>query len=132
MRRRAKARLVGEILVTYFLTRWRMRRGALPTVVAGLRDVDATAVGPPLSPAQRLRLGRAVMRTLARLPSDSRCLVRSLVLLRLLARRGVAAVLVIAARPGDPDRLDAHAWVEVEGQPVLPPAAADYGRLVTL
>jgi hypothetical protein len=39
---------------------------------------------------------------------------------------------VIAARPGEADDLTAHAWVEVGGQPVLPPADADYGRLVTL
>jgi hypothetical protein len=55
-----------------------------------------------------------------------------LVLLRLLARRGVAGSLVIAARPESEDAFEAHAWVEVAGRPVLRTASPEYGRLVTL
>ena len=41
-------------------------------------------------------LGRAVTRTLALLPTDSRCSLASLVLSRLLERRGIDARLVVA------------------------------------
>ena len=76
------------------------------------------------------RLGNAVVRTLALVPGDTRCLRRSLVVVRLLARRGISGRLVIAAR-ADPDFL-AHAWVEHCGEPVLAPADSTFGRLVEL
>jgi hypothetical protein len=63
-------------------------------------------------------------------PGDTRCLARSLVLTRLLARRGIPAKLVIGAR-GGPDFL-AHAWVEHSGEPVLSPGDGSFGRLVEL
>jgi Transglutaminase-like superfamily len=50
-------------------------------------------------------------------PGADTCLVRSLALLAVLRRHGIAAELrlgVAASRP----RLDAHAWVEVNGAPV--------------
>jgi hypothetical protein len=50
-------------------------------------------------------------------PGGASCLVRSLALLALLRRAGVAAELRIGignTRPG----LEAHAWVEVDGRPV--------------
>jgi hypothetical protein len=80
--------------------------------------------------AEAARLGRAVVRTLRLVPGDTRCLRRSLVLIQLLAKRGIPARLVIAART-DPDFL-AHAWVEYDGEPVLSPAGDSYGRLVEL
>ena len=46
-----------------------------------------------------VRLGRAVTRTLPLLPSDSRCLMRSLVLTSVLARRGLPSTVVIASGP---------------------------------
>lgn len=131
MTRTAKTRLAVEIVTSYLATRWYLRRGALPGVVAQLRDV-ARVPASPLDGDDAPRLGRAVGRTLSHLPGDSRCLVRSLVLLRLLARRGVAGSLVIAASPGAAKGLEAHAWVEVAGLPVLPPGSPNYGRLVTL
>ena len=76
------------------------------------------------------RLGDAVMRTLALLPGDTRCLVRSLVLTRLLARRGIPAKLVIGARTA-PSFL-AHAWVEYDHSPVLPPGDGSFGRLTEI
>lgn len=132
MTRRAKLWLGAEILLTYLSTRWYLRQGALPGVVARLRQAEPVRLGRPLSAEHGARLGRAVGRTLSLLRLDSRCLLRSLVLVRLLARRGQPADLVIAARPGEAEGFDAHAWVEVAGRPVLPPAASPYGRLVTL
>jgi Transglutaminase-like superfamily len=63
-------------------------------------------------------------------PGDTRCLARSLVLTRLLARRGIPAKLVIGIR-ADPEFL-AHAWVECEGKPVLSPGDGSFARLVEL
>jgi hypothetical protein len=129
VRRLAKARLALEIVGSYAHARWLMRRRSLPATVSLLRaDADAATNGT----REARRLARAVVRTLAPLPVDSRCLMRSLVLLRVLARRGVSGALVIAVRPGERDELDAHAWVEVADEPLLAPAGPDHGRLLTL
>ena len=87
-------------------------------------------VGPQARVAEARRLGRAVIRTLDPLPGDTRCLVRSLVLTRLLARRGIASTLVIGARttPG----FLAHAWVEHRGVAVLDPGGGQFARLTEL
>ncbi len=128
--------LGGEVLVTYCQVRWWMRGQRIEDVVARLRR----GRGPGPSPgtqevsgdpvAQRLgalRLGRAVSRTARLLPTDSRCLVQSLVLTRLLGRRGMPSSLVIGVM-SEP-RFAAHAWVEHDGAPVLSPGAG-YERLV--
>ncbi len=131
-----KLRLSGEVLVTYCQVRWWMRGQRIEDVVAKLREGHRR--GPSPAPddlsddpvAQRLgalRLGRAVSRTVRLLPTDSRCLVRSLVLTRLLGRRGVPSSLVIGVM-SEP-QFAAHAWVEHAGAPVLPPGTG-YERLV--
>ena len=56
--------------------------------------------------------------------------MRSLVLTEMLARRGIYAKVVIGVRP-DPS-FGAHAWVEVDGQPLLPTEEATYHRLVEI
>ena len=105
-------------MATYAEVRWRMLRGDIRAVVETLRrDV---ADRHELSDARRMgiRLGRPVRRTLDPLPFDSRCLMSSLVLMRMLARRGVVCRLVIGVRPGD--AFTAHAWIEHAGLPLLP------------
>lgn len=84
----------------------------------------------PYSHAEAARLGKVVLRTLALLPTDTRCLVRSLVLTGLLARRGISSKIVIGVAPGAKFR--AHAWVEHAGYPVLPSGAGEYERLLEL
>jgi Transglutaminase-like superfamily len=71
-----------------------------------------------------------VRRALWMLPAHRGCLARSLVLVDLLQRRGVAATLVIGAR-ADPT-FRAHAWVEVAGEPLLSPGDYRGGRLAEL
>jgi Transglutaminase-like superfamily len=129
-----KVRLASEILTVYVRVLWLLRRDGLPGAIATLRGpphvgARRPAASDPLNDGRRL--GRAVVQTLAPLPRGSRCLTRSLVLLSLLARRGVPVDLVIAVHPRAHPSLDAHAWVEVAGSPLLAPAL-DYGRLVTL
>jgi hypothetical protein len=128
-----RVHLAAEIVAAYAQARRELRRAPITTVMARLRTqssaiAPATATHGTLEEARRL--GRAVARTLSLLPGDTRCLVRSLVLTRLLARRGIPAKLVIGARAA-PDFL-AHAWVEYAGDPVLSPGDGSFARLVEL
>jgi Transglutaminase-like superfamily len=124
--------LAGEILRCYLAARLALREGPIETTVARLRRPPAGVNAPRRVPAvaEAQRLARAVARTLAPLPGDTRCLVRSLVLIRVLARRGIPSTLVIGARSA-PGFL-AHAWVEHAGQPVLDPGDGQFARLVEL
>ncbi|MET0558975.1 MAG: lasso peptide biosynthesis B2 protein [Solirubrobacterales bacterium] len=129
-----RARLAAEIVAAYLLARREMRRAPIEQAVARLRDGSVASSGASSGEevAEARRVGRAVVRTLRFLPGDTRCLRRSLVTLRLLARRGIGVQLVIGAR-SDPDFL-AHAWVEYRGEPVLSPLDGDgtFGRLVEI
>jgi hypothetical protein len=126
-----RVRLAVEILAAYVQARRALSRAPIASVVAGLRSQSPPASqSTPSSLEEARRLGRAVTRLLAHVPGDTRCLARSLVLTRLLARRGIQAKLVIGART-KPEFL-AHAWVEHGGEPVLYPGDGSYGRLVEL
>lgn len=124
-----KAALGVEILNAYVHVRWWLRRGDLPRTVAAARAVR-TGSSVPEGPVLGTRLGHAVTRTLRVLPTDSRCLMQSLVLTRLLASRGVDSTLVIGVAV-DPE-FAAHAWVETEDIPLLPTNGSVYARLVRL
>jgi hypothetical protein len=128
-----RLRLVREILAAYAVARKATRRLKIDVAVRALRG---NALEDPGRGSERemlveaWRLGRAVERTLRLVPGDTRCLTRSLVLSRLLARRGIPAKLVIGASTQPSFR--AHAWVEQAGEPVLPPGDSSFGRLVEL
>jgi hypothetical protein len=126
----AKVALAAEILAAYGRARFLMARRAFPQALAELRDVPATKAAPADPVAGGRRLGRAVVRALRLLPTDSRCLVRSLVLTRVLARRGVASTLIIGVNPGD--ELEAHAWIEYAGAPLLDSGGQAFRRLAEL
>jgi Transglutaminase-like superfamily len=125
-------RLAVEIVAAYLRARRELRRTPIASVVATLRSESPLPQPTPTAAAlqEARRLGWAVARTLTLIPGDTRCLARSLVLTRLLARRGIPAKLVIGAQAA-PDFL-AHAWVECDGQPVLSPGDRSLGRLVEL
>ncbi|HTA13202.1 MAG TPA: lasso peptide biosynthesis B2 protein [Solirubrobacteraceae bacterium] len=127
-----RAALAVEILAAYVRARRELRRAPIAEVIDGLRDVPAEQAVPAGDAAlwEARRLGRAVTRLLRLVPGDTRCLARSLVLTRLLARRGIPAKLVIGARSA-PDFL-AHAWVEYGGEQVLSMGDGSFGRLVEL
>jgi Transglutaminase-like superfamily len=124
--------LAGEIALAYVQARRRLRREPIAMAVLKLRAGSRRTTDPTPMPAieRAARLGRAVVRMLSLLPGDTRCLVRSLVLTRLLARRGIPARLVIGART-TPAFL-AHAWVECDGVAVLDPGDGSFARLVEL
>lgn len=125
----AKARLAGEILIAYARVRRLLVRRDLSQTVTALRGRAGTAaIG--LDRGEAVRLTGAVVRVLRLLPTDSRCLVRSLVVLALLAERGTAVELVIGVLPGT--AFAAHAWVELDGTPLLEAGVAADRRLVEL
>jgi hypothetical protein len=127
-----RIRLAGEIVLAYGQARRALREAPIAAALSTLRSRDEPLVPEPATGRleEARQLGRAVSRTLAFLPGDTRCLTRSLVLTRLLTRRGIQAKVVIGARTA-PQFL-AHAWVEYEGQPVLFPGDGSFGRLVEL
>jgi hypothetical protein len=124
-----KIRLGGEIVRTYLVVRRRLRAEGLPRTLAMLREPLAEGLTP--ADGSALRLGRAVQRTLAVIPADTRCLSQSLVLLGLLARRRIAATLVIGVEDAG-GAFGAHAWVEIAGRPLLPPGTDAGKRFVEL
>ena len=94
--------LTVEILIAYAITRVLMPRRDIRALVSVSRREhgrlpieSAEALTDPWRVA--LRLGNAVDRVLSVLPTDSRCLVQSLVLTRLLSARGIPSKLVIGA-----------------------------------
>jgi hypothetical protein len=119
-----RLRLLVEILTLYLPSLLAMRRRQPITehLVAARSPRGPRLVVPA---AQRrevaVRLGGIVTQVLDRLPTDSRCLIRSVVLVRLLARRSIDARLVIGVTVDG--GFCAHAWVEYEDQPLLPVGA---------
>jgi hypothetical protein len=129
-----RARLVCEVLLTYCRVRWAIRRNDLPDALSQLRLEPILAPKRPEPRAAAYlasrRMAYVVVSVLRLLPTDSRCLMRSLVVTRLLSRRGLESSLIIGVTP-DPG-FAAHAWVEYDGKPVLPTYGAATSRLVEL
>ena len=129
-----RLRLTLEVVATYLRVRWLMRRDEPELVVRALRaQVSNSTPGVELERQNEVfvawRLARAMEKVLTRLPSDSRCLFSSLTLIGMLERRGIDQALLIAVRPRP---FAAHAWVEVEGEAVLPDADPGYERILEL
>lgn len=122
----AKLRLGLEILAAYGRAWWGMRRHELPTVVARVRAEHAHR-STPLPTAEKRHLAAVTMRLLSVLPTDSRCLARSLTYLSLLEHRGVSGTLVIGVQTQSGFR--AHAWVECDGIALLPSGSGEYEPL---
>jgi hypothetical protein len=121
--------LVTEVLITYVVVRRQVRRHDLPRAVAALRE-ERRPSSVALVAREPRALAVAAERVVARIPGDSRCLMRSLVVLAMLARRGVDARLILAARPTP--EFAAHAWVERDGDPLLPTRGFGDARLTEL
>jgi hypothetical protein len=125
----SKIGLALEILIAY-MAMWRaLGHSDVLRMAAKARDVRS---GPPASDSLEhqlaRRLGKAVGKVLRLLPTDSRCLIRSLVLVRILSRRAIPSTIVIGVRRSA--GFEAHAWVEHGGEAILP--AGEYTRLTEL
>lgn len=122
-----KISLVAEIIDAYVRVRWNLRRREFPQVLALIRAIEPARSGDGVGDE---RLARGVRRTLRLLPGDSRCLTQSLVLTRLLARRGRTSRLVIGVSPGE--AFGAHAWIERDDVALLPSHGRCFERLAEL
>ncbi len=104
------------------------------TVVRRCLDrVGSRTAEPRMSGRPRHRVHRivwAVRAAAARIPAAT-CLVEALAADTLLRRHGHSSSLKIGVRPGRLVPLDAHAWVECGGTPVIgaTPQLAEYYRL---
>ena len=119
--------------MVYCRVRLRLLREQFPIALADVRGTGKRAWPSSESAVTYLRaarLARAVQRTLRLLPADARCLMQSLVLTGLLARRGIDTKLLIGVHPGD--EFEAHAWVEYSGRPLLPDSQGIYQVLAEL
>ena len=121
------------MLATYVRTQRLLRRDGLPAAIEWTRNVRPVAPAPQheITPAAYgVGLGKFVARALLPLPSDTRCLARSLVLTGMLARRGIPTSLVIGVAPNE--KFEAHAWVEFGDRALLPTGRGTYERLIEL
>jgi hypothetical protein len=128
-----KALLAVEIVAEYGRARWWLGRRGLPAALEALRGrPPGESIRSDAGERRRaLRLAGIVTRTLAAVPAvQASCLMRSLVLTGMLARRGVGTSLIVAVRGAED--FGAHAWIEWAGQPLLPPAENRYERLAAL
>jgi len=121
-----RLRIAIEVLANY-VPLWRAVRtddlaGMAATARAGVRAIPT----PPDRHAETAaRIGEMVQRVMRLLPTDKRCLITSLVTLRVLSNRTIEGKLVIGVRTGE--TFSAHAWVEHDAHPILP--SGNYVRL---
>ncbi len=110
-----RLRLALRVWRWFAFVRLGLARHPLPELVASL--------GRPPRPARDRhpvgRLSRAVDRSLGVAGGQATCLVRALVLYRLLREQGDPAQVVIGLPPR-PEGPRAHAWVELQGLDVGP------------
>lgn len=142
-----KLMLAVEIATTYLQARWWLQRMEITetvalarlagshgvATVAGKTRSDYEVPGPDHSRAAAqlgIRLGIVIQRIFRLLPGDTRCLTRSVVLMRMLARRQIDTTLIIGVRAAP--TFGAHAWIEHDGRPLLEPIEADGQRMVEL
>lgn len=115
-----RLKLIVEILAAYGPCLLALRGNDLHHMLAEARGAESRPKVPSeeTTAVEAVSLGTIVRRVLAVLPTERRCLIRSLVLVRLLERRGLQNTLVIGV--DNVDRFAAHAWVEHDGIRVLP------------
>ena len=95
-----------------------LRAFGLPRTLAWAVASRPTGQINDLSVPTQASVGRLVNIAARYGPIRAACLVRSLVLIRILSGRNVTGALQIGVRKGSFTQLDAHAWVDYEGIPV--------------
>ena len=97
--------------------------------IEGLLGSTDVAVGKALSPVDAATQARSTARIVAFAsrygPYRANCLPTSLVLRRYLLRQGIQANLRVGVRKAIDGSLDAHAWVEHAGEPLINRADID-------
>ena len=109
---------------TWLVVRLRIGRTPLPDLVEQMRGPSRMSL--PWSPQRAVA---NVARLLRVRDAGARCIVASLVGIRMLSRMGWGAELVIGL-PSNPVDHSAHAWLEVDGQDIgPPPGGAGYAEI---
>lgn len=126
--RSRRVALALEVLRAYATVRVVVRRGPITQTVATLRRTNTP--DRPDDPALGRHLAWATVKTISLLPADSRCLMRALVLTRVMARRGLRSEFVLSASTAS--SFEAHAWIEHAGAPLLEPGGDDHQALLRL
>lgn len=103
-----------QVWVLAVIAWWRMKRVPLPDLVVSWSS--EAAVSDTRRPQD---LSRIVDRVLTVGGWQPRCIVRAMVLYRLVAQRGYEPALVIGL-PKEPRSKDTHAWVELAGRDLGP------------
>jgi Transglutaminase-like superfamily len=127
-----------SLLIRAALLLWATRLGLWLLPFQTLRRLLARlAPGPTRVPGtdglSRERVVWAVETAARHMPLANTCLTQALAAQVLLARRGYPALLRIGVVKGDKDNLQAHAWVESEGEVVIGGYELErYAHLATL
>lgn len=119
--------VVVEVLITYIHVRWLLRSHDFETALERLRSGAAARPAVILKDEEPFRFAHLIVKIIQWLPTDTRCLMRSLTLIGTLAKRDVTAQLVIGVCPGE--TFAAHAWVELNGAALLPTLGTQFSRL---
>jgi len=131
----AKLVLAGEVIGIYARVRWLLRTHDVPATMQRLRAAPSRAArrrarpGPETAEQGR-HLAWAAVRVLALLPVDSRCLLQSLVLGRLMTVRGLDYDVVFSV--GRDATFEAHCWVETCGVALLEPGGDVHVEIMRL
>jgi Transglutaminase-like superfamily len=131
--RPAALALVVEVLAIYVVTCVRLKRKhiKLADEVPRTNPVCVQSLPAHQKAAVAMRLRDAVVELLARLPTDPSCLVRSMVLIRLLVRHGINSRLVVGVC-SEGRTIAAHAWVEHDGVAILDRGGERFVRLLEI
>lgn len=107
-----------EVMALYVRTRWLLFRRGLAGALTALRRTPA-ATGAELLPADQVarQLRDATQRGLRFLPTDQPQIIRALVLIGLLQRRGIRGSFVVGVDPAM--AFSTRAWVEHDGVPLF-------------
>jgi hypothetical protein len=106
---------VGRCALVLLAVRARLKARGFGPTVAWARRTAARAHGAGLAPAEVERAAYHVAVAAAFFPGRAVCLEQSLALYLLLRRRGVPAELRLGVQVYP---FYAHAWVELDGEPV--------------
>lgn len=104
----------GLLLPLFWLA---LRTMGFARLQARLQDSRVIKSAAPMNQNEIRALGELVNIAARHHPLPATCLSRSLLLRWLLHRRGISTELRLGARLAD-GKLDAHAWVEWNGEPV--------------
>lgn len=111
----ARYRDIAAMTCALFRAQWRVHHRPFQETASRLSR-PLPWQNPEVESAEAAREVRADLGTLCRyLPWSPTCLVKAVAAHGLLARRGVAATLVLSVMPGGQAAVSAHAWLEAAG-----------------